>query len=245
MSTFLGRAGSLPHLAVAAPRQFDHAFTASWYQPLVLVLTALATGMVVDRNVPLGAYLWFGASAGMLFLWLVAWRLRLEQFGSAFLLASVAAAGGSWHHDRWNLYPDDEVGFFVREEIRPLVLEGIAVTSPRWVPAPPLTAMRTIPKGDETELFLRVTSIRNGQTWQPASGNATVDIDGHLLGARAGDKLRLYVLASRPRGTFNPNEFDFSKWERSRRVFCKLRGIFPESVQPLARGLVQKNHLQV
>ena len=209
---------------------------ASWYQPLVLVLTALATGMVVDRNVALGAYLWFGVAAGMLFLWLVAWRVRLEQFGSAFLLAGVAAAGGSWHHDRWNLYPDDEVGFFVREEIRPLVLEGIAVTSPRWVPAPPLTAMRTIPKGDETELFLRVTSIRNGQTWQPASGNATVDIDGHLLGVRAGDKLRLYVLASRPRGTFNPNEFDFAKWERSRRVFCKLRGIFPESVQPLARG---------
>src|SRR6185295_8396063 len=90
--------------------------------------------------------------------------------------------------------------------------------------------------GDETELFLRVTAIRNGQTWQPASGNATVDVDGHLLGVRAGDKLRLFVLASRPRGTFNPGEFDFAKWERSRRVFCKLRGIFPESIQPLARG---------
>ena len=152
------------------------------------------------------------------------------------LLGAVAAAGGSWHHDRWNLYPDDEVGLFVREEIRPLVLEGVAVTSPRWVPAPPLTAMRTIPKGDESELFLRVTSIRNGQTWQAASGIATVDIDGHLLGVRAGDKLRLFVLASRPRGTLNPGEFDFAKYERSRRVFCKLRGIFPESVQPLSRG---------
>lgn len=202
----------------------------------MLVLAALATGMVVDRNVPLGAYLWFGASAGMLFLWLVAWRLWREQFASAFLLAGIAAAGGSWHHDRWNLYRDDEVGFYVQEEIRPLVLEGIAVTSPRWVPAPPLTSMRVIPKGDETELFLRVTSIRNGQTWQQASGNATVDVDGHLLGVRAGDKLRLFVLASRPRGTLNPNEFDYARYERSRRIFCKLRGIFPESVQPIARG---------
>ncbi len=209
---------------------------AGWYQPLVLVLAALAAGMVVDRSFPLGAYLWFGVASGFLFLWLVSWRLRQEQLGSMCLLAGVAAAGGSWHHDRWNLYPHDEVGFFVREEIRPLVLEGVAVTSPRWVPAPPLTAMRIIPKGDETELSLRVTAIRHGQTWQPASGNATVDIDGHLLGVRAGDKLRLYVLASRPRGTFNPGEFDFAKWERGRRVFCKLRGIFPESVQPLARG---------
>jgi competence protein ComEC len=209
---------------------------AGWYQPLVLVLVALAAGIVLDRNLPLGPNLWFGASAACLFLWMVFWRLRLEQWGSICLLASVASVGGTWHHDQWNLYRDDEVGLFVREEIRPLVLEGIAVTSPRWVPAPPLTAMRTIPKGDETELFLRVTAIRNGQSWQPASGNATVDVDGHLLGVRAGDKLRLYVLASRPRGTFNPGEFDFSKWERSRRVFCKLRGIFPESIQPLARG---------
>jgi len=169
---------------------------AGWYQPLVLVLAAMAAGMVADRNFPLGPYLWFGIAAGFLFLWLVAWRLKQEQLGSLVLLAGVAACGGSWHHDRWNLYRDDEVGFFVREEIRPLVLEGVAVTSPRWVPAPPLTAMRTIPKGDETELYLRVTAIRNGQSWQPASGNATVDVDGHLLGVRAGDKLRLFVLAA-------------------------------------------------
>jgi competence protein ComEC len=221
---------------VSPPSHPERFSTAGWYQPLVLVLAALATGMVVDRNLPLGPYLWFGASTGLLFLWMMAWRLRHERIGSLFLLASVAAAGSAWHHDRWNLYREDEVGFFVREEIRPLVLEGVAVTSPRWVPAPPLTAMRTIPKGDETELFLRVTSIRNGQSWQPASGNATVDIDGHLLGVRAGDKLRLFVLASRPRGTMNPGEFDFSKYERSRRIFCRLRGIFPESVQPLSRG---------
>ncbi|MCE9527593.1 MAG: ComEC/Rec2 family competence protein [Planctomycetales bacterium] len=221
---------------MSPPSQPERTSTAGWYQPLVLVLAALATGMVVDRNLPLGPYLWFGASAVLLFLWMVSWRLRHEQLGSLFLLAGIAGAGSAWHHDRWNLYRDDEVGFFVREEIRPLVLEGVAVTSPRWVPAPPLTAMRTIPKGDETELFLRVTSIRNGQIWQPASGNATVDIDGHLLGVRAGDKLRLFVLASRPRGTMNPGEFDFAKYERSRRIFCKLRGIFPESIQPLSRG---------
>ena len=221
---------------MVASRPQDRTSTAGWYQPLVLVLAALVIGMVVDRNLPLGQYLWFGVSAVFLFLWMVAWRTRQEQFASAFLLVGIAAAGSAWHHDRWNLYRDDEIGFYVQEEIRPLVLEGVAVTSTRWVPAPPLTAMRTIPKGDETELFLRVTSIRNGQTWQPASGNATVDIDGHLLGVRAGDKLRLFVLASRPRGTMNPGEFDFANYERSRRVFCKLRGIFPESVQPLSRG---------
>lgn len=221
---------------MSSSRQSEFSSTAGWYQPLVLVLSALVTGMVVDRNYPVSSYLWFGVSSGLLFLWLVAWRQGREVLGSVALLGAVAAAGGSWHHDRWNLYPDEEVGLCIREEIRPLVLEGVAVTSPRWVPAPPLTAMRTIPKGDETELFLRVTSIRNGQNWQPASGNATVDIDGHLLGVRAGDKLRLFVLASRPRGTLNPGEFDFAKYERSRRVFCKLRGIFPESVQPLTRG---------
>ena len=86
---------------MSLPRQPDNISRAGWYQPLVLVLAALVAGMVVDRNLSFGPYLWFGASAGFLFLWIVFWRLRQEQIASVFLLVGVAAAGSAWHHDRW------------------------------------------------------------------------------------------------------------------------------------------------
>ena len=64
----------------------------SWL-PVSLVLAALATGMVVNRNLPLGPYLWFGASAVLLFLWMVSWRLRNEQQFTHFAQGAHAPPG--------------------------------------------------------------------------------------------------------------------------------------------------------
>ena len=206
------------------------------YQPLVLLVSALAGGMALDRLVSAPAALWWFGSCGLLISWTLLWRRKRERGASTVLLLAVAAVGGAWHHDRWSLFGDDEVGRMVTERIRPLVLEGVALHSPRWSPAPPPTALRTVPKGDETELLLRVTSVRDGRTWRPASGRAFLDIDGHLLGVKAGDRIRVMALASQPMKPLNPGEFDYANYERSRRVLCRLRGLFPESVAVVQPG---------
>ena len=208
------------------------------YQPFLLLLAAVAAGMVVDRYWPFDPRFLFGAAIFGELLWLGLWLWRFHFAGTCVLLVAVAAAGGSWHHDQWRLVQQDEAGLCVTEEIRPLACEAIALTSPRWSPAPPLSALRTVPKGDETELMLRVTSIREGAIWRPASGYAFMDLDGHLLGVRAGDRVRLMVLASQPMKPLNPGEFNYYEYERSRRVFCRLRGLFPESVSVVERGSV-------
>jgi competence protein ComEC len=208
------------------------------YHPCLLLLAAVAAGMVVDRYWPLSPLVWYVAALLGSVLWLALW-LRKYQVTSTFsLLFAAAAAGGVWHHDQWRLVQQDEAGLCVTEEIRPLACEAIALTSPRWSPAPPLSALRTVPKGDETELLLRVTRIRHGAEWRPASGLAFLDLDGHLLGVRAGDRVRLLVLASQPMKPLNPGEFNYYEYERSRRVFCRLRGLFPESVTVIERGSV-------
>jgi competence protein ComEC len=206
------------------------------YQPLLLLLAAVAAGMVVDRYWPLPPRWWIGAALAGELLWLGLWLGRFSRAGSCVLLLAAAAAGGTWHHDRWRLVRQDEVGLCVSEEIRPLACEAIALTSPRWSPAPPLSPMRTVPKGDETELLLRIVSVRDGASWRPASGNAFMNLDGHLVGVRAGDRLRLMVLASQPMRPLNPGEFNYYHYERSRRVFCRLRGLFPESVHVVEHG---------
>jgi competence protein ComEC len=44
------------------------------------------------------------------------------------------------------------------------------------------------------------------------------------------------ALGSRPMKPLNPGEFDFAAYERSRRNWCRLRGLFPESVIVAERG---------
>lgn len=228
--------GENSRIMADASRLNTNRMTLRPYHPLLLVVSALAAGIAVDRYVPLAAEVWWLAAVASLAGWWLLWRASHEVAASCALLFSWLACGGAWHHDRWNLYRDDEIGRMVREEIRPIAIEGIALHSPRWVPAPPISAMRTIPKGDESEIVLRITAVRDGTTWRPASGRAALDCDGHLVGVRAGDRVRIMALGSRPMKPLNPGEFDFAAYERSRRTWCRLRGLFPESVTVASRG---------
>ncbi|MDX1946394.1 MAG: ComEC/Rec2 family competence protein [Pirellulaceae bacterium] len=206
------------------------------YHPLLLLLIAVAVGIAVDRWWPQPALVWLGAGLGALALWLPLWLARCERLASACLLAAWLMTGAGWGHDQWNLFREDEIGRMVREEIRPIAVEALAITSPRWIPAPTATALRTIPKGDETEVYLWITAVRDGPTWRPASGWALMDVDGHLLGVRAGDRIRIMALGSRPQLPLNPGDFNYAAYERSRRLWCRLRGLFPDSVTVVERG---------
>lgn len=202
----------------------------------MLLIAALAAGIVADRWWPVAAVVWWGLAAAALAAWLPTWIRRRDRIASALLLGSTLAAGGAWHHHYWNHYRADEIGRMVREEIRPIVVEGLAMTSSRWIPAPPSTAMRIVPKGEETEILLWMTGVRDRAAWRPASGWALMRVDGNLPGIRAGDHVRVMALGSQPQGPLNPGEFSYAQYERSRRIGCRLRALFPESVTVLARG---------
>ena len=206
------------------------------YQPLVLLLSAAAGGIVADRIVPLPALGWWLAAAIVLTIWLLARLRRRDGTASWLLLGAFAAAGGAWHHDRWDLYGRDEVGLALGEVSQPLCLEAIALSSPRWVPAPPPTALRAIPKGEESELIVSLTAVRDGQTWRSANGRALLELEGHLQGVNAGDRVRIMAQARRPAPPLNPGEFDYASFERSDRVLCRLRGEFPASLSMIERG---------
>lgn len=211
--------------------------SAALHQPLVL-LAAFSAGMIVDRYWPIEGRYWIVAGLILLAVAVVSWTRRWSIATSYAIFACAALLGGHRHHDQWRIVQSDEIGRRVTEEIRPLACEAIALTSPRWSPAPPLSALRTIPKGDQTELLVWVTRVRAGANWEPASGYARLDVDGHLLGVRAGDRLRLMVLASQPMQPLNPGDFDYAAYERSQRVFCRLRGLFPESIAVIERGSI-------
>jgi len=206
------------------------------YHPLVLVVLALAVGIVVDRYSPLSGEVWLLLSLAGLLGWFAVWIIDRHRPASILLLMSALAAGGAWHHGYWRLYREGEIGRMVREGSGPVCMEAIAITSPRWVPEPPPTALRTIPQGEKSELVVWVTAIRDGQTMRKASGWADLDVGGLLEHVRAGDHLRIMAQGGKALEPLNPGDFDFAKYQRSRRVGCRLFAEFPESVERLKRG---------
>src|SRR5436190_19414740 len=125
------------------------------YYPLVVLICALAAGIVVDRWLSLPAEVWWLLGTGAVVFWLGVWFVRRKQAASWVLMASVLATGGAWHHAYWRLYAADEISRMVQEEARPVCVEAIAITSPRWIPAPTPTPLRTIPQGERSELVIR------------------------------------------------------------------------------------------
>ena len=78
------------------------------YQPLVLVMLAVAAGMTLDRYCLAQIFggAWWGLCASCLAIWWLAWRWRHDTTAAWLLLASTALAGAAWHH--WNWYEYDE-----------------------------------------------------------------------------------------------------------------------------------------
>jgi competence protein ComEC len=221
-------------MAIATPKPKPPA--GPTYYPLVLIVCALTAGITLDRLYPLAAVAWTLTAVAALCAWLAIWSLRRDRLASALLLASVLAAGGAWHHLYWRLFPADEISRNFDEILRPAVIEAVAVTSPRWVPAPPPTPLRTIPQDQRSEFIVRLTAIRDGRTFRPASGWAELQVGGNLTGVEAGDRLRIMAHAGRPPEPLNPGEFDFAAHLRSERQLCRLFAEFPESVEKLASG---------
>jgi competence protein ComEC len=218
---------------LSAPARAENA-AAHAQCPLLVLAAALAAGIAVDRVWPLPAEWWWLVSIGSVAV-LIATSQRAGR-ATAVLLFAIAAAGGALHHDRWNSYASDEIGRMVGRDVRPIIVEAVATSTPEWIPAPPASALPGIPPKDKTRIRLLVTAVRDGLTWRSASGRATLEVDGPLTGVMPGDRLRVYAAGARPQPPLNPGEFDFAAFERSRRTLCRLWGESPESVVVLGRG---------
>ena len=206
------------------------------YEPLLLVFVALAAGIVVDRCAKVAPSVWVTTAIVAAIAWGVLLTRGRDRAGSLALLLLTASLGGIWHHATWFVVEPNEIGLVLDESIRPMAVRAIAVHSPRWVPAPPPSAMRIVPKGEESELLVRVIAIRERNVWRSASGLASLDVEGHLEGVRAGDTLEMMVLASRPMQPLNPGDFDYAAWQRSRGIYCMMRAVRPECITKIKSG---------
>ena len=220
------------------------------YQPLVVVLLAVAAGMVFDRYGrpqflaagidSLGGSVWFAlwwlSCAVCLAVWWLAWRRRCEVMAAWLLLASAALVGAAWHHSNWYSFDRDEVARYAAYGPQPACIEAIACESAERVSAPPPTPLRAIPGSERSRLLVRVTGIRDGQTWRPTSGRCRLSVEGHVLWVHPGDRLRIFGQLARPAPPLNPGEFDFAAHARADRQLARISSSAPECVVRTAMG---------
>src|SRR5690606_10832145 len=107
------------------------------YQPLVGVLVIASAGILADRFLAVPVWIWLLLAAVALVRWRVLYGRAADQPAAIALLVAVFCLGAAWHHRWWNLFAADDVGRFATREAQPVVVEGIAQSGVRRVPAPP------------------------------------------------------------------------------------------------------------
>ena len=203
------------------------------YQPLPIVLAAVAGGILLDRFRPLSVGVWGAVAAASLALWAGATFVRRRQSATpgrsiwlplprtaglrvfqaaggslllknALLLAAVAAAAAGWHHCCWYLAANDDLGLYARRRPQPVCVEAVATESPRPLPTASTDVLRPVTPGPSSRLTLDLVALRNGAAWQPLRGRATLLVPGDPPNVVAGDHLRCFAHLWRPKGRRTP-----------------------------------------
>ncbi|HJQ78623.1 MAG TPA: ComEC/Rec2 family competence protein [Lacipirellulaceae bacterium] len=210
------------------------------YQPLITVLIAAALGIVLNRYaadaIGLSATSWCALAAALLIAWWYLWRTGRDRSAALPLLIGVVLSAAAWHDLRWNTFSSGEIARFARYDAAPACIEAVALEMPERVAAPDATPLRAIPGVETSRLLVKVTAVRDGTSWRAAAGVCQLQVGGHLLGVRAGERIRVFGQLGRARPPQNPGEFDFAAHARADRQLARMRSTAPECVTILGPG---------
>jgi competence protein ComEC len=126
------------------------------------------------------------------------------------------------------LFDADEIGLAAPRVPGPAAMTARALSGPRRIPTPPGDPLRAIPVPERTRLEIEVLAIRDGDAWRPASGRASLVVDGYAGDVQAGDRLRVFARLGAFEAPSNPGEFDYAAHARSARRLCFASCEFPE-----------------
>ncbi len=231
----------LPRSAIKSPATGNSAkaepsrTAAVRYHPLVIVLTAAAGGMVVDRYRPMPLPAWCGVAAAALFSWFFLQKKRKVPAAGLALTLAVACLAAAWHHYCWNLFGADDIGLFASPRQEPVCVEAVAVQTPR-ASLPSNNPLRLSQLDDEFHFTVELRAIRDGDQWRTASGNAVVVVEGSSPDVFAGDSFRAFAHLIPPDHALNPGETDRALQDRGHRVTAHLRVAYPEAITVLSGG---------
>ncbi|MCR4412426.1 MAG: ComEC family competence protein, partial [Thermoguttaceae bacterium] len=206
------------------------------YQPLVLVAAAVCTGIVADRVRPLPVGVWWAATFVSCGAWCLFWRRGGQRVSGVAALLAAAACGAAWHHCRWHLFPEGDLGFCARADDQPVCVEALVLVGSRRQLAPEPSPFRPFRRDEYVRLEVEVLRVRDGATWRAATGRARVIVEQPGEPLRAGDRVRIFAQLVAPRHPMNPGEFDYAAHARADRRRAVLRAQFASCVTVIRPG---------
>ncbi len=219
------------------------------YCPLIIVLAAVRAGIALDRAVwPIipQRFEWWWLLAGVaLVAWYFLWRGDRQRAAMAALALSIASIGGAWHHAKWNLFADDDLGHFASLQPAPICLEAIALSAPRESATPPYTPLEPVRPEPVSRLTIAPVAVRNGANWLTVSGRAQLTVPGKLTGVHAGDRLRIFGHIAAPEPVGNPGEFDYAAQDRGNRELSTIQAKHAACVTLVQAGSVWNPRLWI
>ena len=205
----------------ARPRQ-DFCGPPVLSQPLVLVLLAVASGVVIDRYRLVPPTIWPLLGACPLVIWWYLARQKRWQVSSSLLLVTAVGWGGGWHHLYWRQYAADHIGRYTQARPQPVCIEVLARSTPLKIPAPLHNPLNTVTTGPQFAFDVEAQRIRNGRIWIATSGIIKVRSGQPIKNVTAGEILRIYGQLRAPPTPRNPGQHNLRLVERQHRRLCSL-----------------------
>ncbi|PQO29149.1 hypothetical protein C5Y96_15455 [Blastopirellula marina] len=215
-----------------ASRKASPAYTErTIYRPLVLLAPAITLGVITDAVFNFSMVVWLVAFVILIACWGLLWCQQRERIASGTLLFAVLVLGGMLHHVHWNLYRSTELSRGLSADKQPVALQGMVLDYPRFLPARPPGSAFEFEQPNQWKVPFRIRQIRNGATWEAASGDTEIYVSGDELDVRPGQSILVFAQATCSEGALNPGEFDFANWARANRRRTFLRSGFPECLK--------------
>ncbi len=204
------------------------------YQPLLLMVSAMAVGILIDRFSHLSPALILICFVAAIVVWGICFKCnKLRISGVALLIATTILAAG-WHHYWWNYYGVNDIGFFAQSEPQPACIEGTICREPDLSSAPISSVFDPIPRRETTRLILRASRICQARRWIEVSGQVDCLVIGHVSGLTSGTQVRIYGRLSEFKTPTNPGEFDFNKHARTDRKLARMTASLPDAVEVIS-----------
>jgi competence protein ComEC len=208
---------------IAPFRRDTHLPRNIWRAPLVPVALALTAGILLDRYASLPPPVSLLAVIGCVLAWFCSRQGSHSGLPLVYLALAGVAFGAAYHHYRRDVYADNDIAVFARDEALPVQLRGVLDEEPVRNPEPPPSCLCSIQRDKSTMAVLRATHLRSRDDWTAVSGRLHVVGLGHWPNdLHAGDEVEVVGQLSLVPAPTNPCEFDFQGHLRDQGIRSEL-----------------------